>query len=153
MSTPCCSVMSDKILTCFHAYDKHYQLFSDLSQYRVSSPAYWNTTGGLLGSQTTNTHCCPQMFFWFSLPGFQTSDWIMNMCHYLCKWWPCSVAETKQLYGQHFSNSLPWKTIAGFYSNFMRFFSKAPINKKAALVPMMAWRRTGDNPLSEPMLV
>ena len=37
----------------------------------------------------------------------------------------------------------------------LKFVSKGPINNIAALVQMqgMAWRRPGDKPLSEPMLV
>ena len=34
----------------------------------------------------------------------------------------------------------------------LKFVPKGPINNKAALVRVMAWRRTGDKPLSEPML-
>ena len=29
---------------------------------------------------------------------------------------------------------------------------KGPIDNKSALVPVLAWRRTGDKPLPEPML-
>ena len=32
------------------------------------------------------------------------------------------------------------------------FFSKGPIDNKAVLVQIMAWRRTGDKPLSEQAL-
>ena len=35
----------------------------------------------------------------------------------------------------------------------MMFVPKAPINNCPPLVQMMAWRRPGDNPLSEPMMV
>ena len=35
----------------------------------------------------------------------------------------------------------------------LRFVPKSPINNIAALVQIMAWRRPGDKPLSEPMLV
>ena len=35
----------------------------------------------------------------------------------------------------------------------MKFVSKGPINKIPALVQIMAWRRPGDKPLSEPMMV
>ena len=34
----------------------------------------------------------------------------------------------------------------------LKFFPKGPNDNKAALVQIMAWRRTGDKPLSEPML-
>ena len=35
----------------------------------------------------------------------------------------------------------------------MKFVSKGPINSIPALVQIMAWRRPGDKPLSEPMMV
>ena len=33
----------------------------------------------------------------------------------------------------------------------LKFGPKGPIDNKAALVQVMAWRRTGDKPLPEPM--
>ena len=35
----------------------------------------------------------------------------------------------------------------------LTFVPKAPINNIPALVQIMAWRRPGDKPLSEPMMV
>ena len=35
----------------------------------------------------------------------------------------------------------------------MKFIPKGPINNIPALVQIMAWRRSGDNPLSEPVMV
>ena len=35
----------------------------------------------------------------------------------------------------------------------LKFIPKGPINNMPALVPIMAWRRPGDKPLSEPMIV
>ena len=34
----------------------------------------------------------------------------------------------------------------------LKFVPKGPIDNKRALVQVMAWRRTGDKPLPEPML-
>ena len=34
----------------------------------------------------------------------------------------------------------------------LKFVPKGPIDNKSALVQVMAWRRTGDKPLPEPML-
>ena len=34
----------------------------------------------------------------------------------------------------------------------LKFVPTGPIDSKPALVPVMAWRRTGDKPLPEPML-
>ena len=35
----------------------------------------------------------------------------------------------------------------------LKFVPKGPINNIPSLVQMMAWRRPGDKPLSEPMMV
>ena len=34
----------------------------------------------------------------------------------------------------------------------LKFVSRSPIDNKPALIQVMAWRRTGDKPLREPML-
>ena len=34
----------------------------------------------------------------------------------------------------------------------LKFVPRSPIDNKAALVQVMAWRRTGDKPLPEPMM-
>ena len=34
----------------------------------------------------------------------------------------------------------------------LKFVSKGPINNKTVLVQVMAWHRTGDKPLPEPMM-
>ena len=39
-----------------------------------------------------------------------------------------------------------------FYSNFTVIFPKGRIDNKPALIMLMAWRRTGDKLLSEPMV-
>ena len=60
--------------------------------------------------------------------------------------------------GRHFAedifkcillNENVWITI----KNSLKFLPKGPINNIPALVQIMAWRRPGDKPLSEPMLV
>ena len=48
-----------------------------------------------------------------------------------------------------FLNENVWISI----KNSLKFVPKGPINNIPALVQMMAWRRPGDKPLSEPMLV
>ena len=35
----------------------------------------------------------------------------------------------------------------------LKFVSRSPIDNKPALVQVMAWRRTGDKPLPEPMMI
>ena len=47
---------------------------------------------------------------------------------------------------------LEWKYLnLNWFS--LKFVPKGPINKIPALVQIMAWRRPGDKPLSEPMMV
>ena len=60
--------------------------------------------------------------------------------------------------GQHFANDI-FKHIF-FHENVwisitisLEFVPKGPINNILALVQIMAWRRPGDKPLSEPLLV
>ena len=53
-----------------------------------------------------------------------------------------------------YSNTFSWMKVYEFRSRFHYFsFLKGPINNILALVQMMAWRRAGDKPLSESMLV
>ena len=53
------------------------------------------------------------------------------------------------------SNPLSWMKICEFRFRFLelKFVTKGPINNTPALVQIMAWRRPGDKPLSEPMMV
>ena len=45
-----------------------------------------------------------------------------------------------------------WKVLY-FDSNLTEvFLKKGPINDKSAMVKVMAWRRTGDKPLPEPVI-
>ena len=48
-----------------------------------------------------------------------------------------------------FSNENPWISI----KISLRFVPKGPINNVPALIQIMSWRRPGDKPLSEPMVV
>ena len=56
-----------------------------------------------------------------------------------------------------YSNALCWMKMYKFQLRFHRNLSgiipKGPINNIPALVEIMAWRRPGDKPLSEPMMV
>ena len=53
-----------------------------------------------------------------------------------------------------FSNAFPWMKMFQFcrIKISSKFVSKGPINNNPALVQIMAWRRSGDKPLSEPMM-
>ena len=53
-----------------------------------------------------------------------------------------------------FSNAFSWmKMLRISIKISLKFVPKGPINNIPALVQMMAWRRSGDKPLSEPMMV
>ena len=56
-----------------------------------------------------------------------------------------------------FSKEFSWMTVLYFDSNFiiyiyLKFVPKGPVDKKSALVQVMAWRQAGDKPLHESML-
>ena len=52
-----------------------------------------------------------------------------------------------------FSNAFSWLKIYEFRLKSLKFVPKCRINNIPALVHIMAWRRPGDKPLSEPMMV
>ena len=52
-----------------------------------------------------------------------------------------------------FSNAFSWMKMHEFRKISLKFVPKVPINNIPALVLIMAWRRLGDKPLSEPMMV
>ena len=52
-----------------------------------------------------------------------------------------------------FSNAFSWMKMYELWLRFHWFFSRGWINNIPALVQIMAWRRLGDKPLSEPMMV
>ena len=51
-----------------------------------------------------------------------------------------------------FSNAFSWMKMFEFWLD-LKFVPKGPINNTPALVQKMAWRHSGDKPLSEPMMV
>ena len=58
------------------------------------------------------------------------------------------------MYHTAFSNAFSWMKMFKFRLRFhWSFFLKGPINNIPALVQIMAWRRPGDKPLPEPMMV
>ena len=64
-----------------------------------------------------------------------------------------SLREVCPCCGRHFQvHFLEWKCI-NFIKFSLKFVPKGPINTISALVKLMAWRRPGDKPLSEPMIV
>ena len=52
-----------------------------------------------------------------------------------------------------FSDAFSWMKIFKFRLGLLKFVPKSPINNIPALVQIMAWRRPGDKPLYEPMMV
>ena len=82
--------------------------------------------------------------------------WISNRIHKKYVTHPCPDFTPPGRNGHHFPDDI-------FKSNFMhvkfciliwislKFVPKGPINNIQALVQIMAWRRSGDMPLSEPM--
>ena len=55
-----------------------------------------------------------------------------------------------------FSNAFSWTKISWTRISIkfsLKFVPKGPINNNPSLVQAMAWRRSGDKPLSEPMMV
>ena len=65
-----------------------------------------------------------------------------------------SEAETKwpQLFSRHFQTPFPECNIRISIQFLLKCVPKGPVNNDQALVQMMAWRRSGDKPLSEPMI-
>ena len=54
---------------------------------------------------------------------------------------------------RHFKSILLNENVRLLIKISLKFVPKGPINKIPALVQIMAWRRPGDKPLSEPMMV
>ena len=80
-------------------------------------------------------------------------------CHWM--WWICimfvNTLRPRQN-GRHFTdNTFKYIFVNGNVimsaKISLKFVSKGPINNIPALVQIMAWRRPGDKPLSEPMMV
>ena len=60
--------------------------------------------------------------------------------------------------GRHFSDDIfqcisLFENVCIWIKISLKFVPKVRINNIPALVPIMAWRRIGDKPLSEPMMV
>ena len=76
---------------------------------------------------------------------------------YICRWYTLNTLRPRQD-GRHFADDT-FKRI--FVKENVRipikislkFIPKGPIDNIPAMVRIMAWRRLGDKPLSEPMLV
>ena len=69
--------------------------------------------------------------------------------HFLTHWGQNKMADILQT---TFCNSFYWIKMVIFYSIFTDTCSKDPISRMPALVQIMAWRLSGDKPLSDPMM-
>ena len=66
----------------------------------------------------------------------------------------CGQDEMAAILQTMFSNAFSWMKVYEFGLKFhWRLFPKGPINNIPALLQIMAWRRPGHKPLSEPMMV
>ena len=84
-----------------------------------------------------------------SIPGswLHRVNWSLSFSReYLARWGRGKMADILQT---TLSNAFSWMKIYEFRS----LFHRDPINNIPALVQIMAWRRPGDKPLSEPMMV
>ena len=59
--------------------------------------------------------------------------------------------------GHHFADNIFWhifwnEKVISWIKISLKFVHKGPIDKSPSLIQIMAWRRIGDRPLSEPML-
>ena len=90
--------------------------------------------------------------------------WIWNYIHiilwdvitYLCPNHRFNTLRPRQ-YGRHFPDIFKCiflnENVCILIKISLKFVPKGPINNIPALVQIMAWRRSGDKPLSEPMMV
>ena len=71
-------------------------------------------------------------------------------CVLLTRWGRDKIAA---IFQTTFSNEFSWMEMYEFRKISLKFVPKVPINTIQALVQIMAWRLSGDKPLSEPMMV
>ena len=105
--------------------------------------------------------------FNWTILGHYWPRWRFHLASHTCGcWWAGGLMITHRVYTtlrprrneQHFADDI-FKRIF-FNENgwisikiSLKFVRKGPINNIPALVQIMAWRRSGDKPLSEPMIV
>ena len=81
----------------------------------------------------------------------------INMYKQWLIWWPFNTLRSRQ-YGRHFAADIFKciflnENVSIAIKISLKFVPKGPIYNIPALVQIMAWRRPGDKPLSEPMMV
>ena len=83
---------------------------------------------------------------------------IQTTCENYSPWRPYFDTLRPRQNGRHFPddifNCIFWKKTMNFgKKNSLKFVPKGPINNIPALVQILSWRRQGDKPLSEPMII
>ena len=78
--------------------------------------------------------------------------------HYLSECWNTVNSLRPRQNGRHFADDtfkciFLNENVRISIENSLKFVPKGPINNIPALVQIMTWRRSGDKPLSEPMIV
>ena len=98
---------------------------------------------------------CRQLWSPFYLLPRNTSHWEKNSESLLCL--QLNTLRPRQN-GRHFADDSFKRIFLNENSRILikisiKFVPKGPINNNPALVQIMAWRRSGDKPLSEPMMI
>ena len=120
---------------------------------RCISPDYWRHEIESWVAEVIYTKNNIHMFTLFAsascLSASKFSFWMVGM-HYLT-WITCSYSFTLSI--SNYTDEHIDENIWIFIRISLIFVPKGWINNIPALVPIMTWRRPGDKPLSEPMMV
>ena len=87
------------------------------------------------------------MNYTFSFAGFWIHEYVYQLTHW--GWDKMAANFQTTLSNAFFFNENVWISL----KISLKFVPKGPINNIPALIQIMSWRRPGDKPLSEPMLV
>ena len=101
------------------------------------------------------------IFVFMEIDGIVATDALVTFYSSSCQWFKSVISllthwgrdKMAAIYQTTFSNAFSWRKIYKFRLRFPEICSYGPINDISALVQIMAWRRPGDKPLSEPMVV
>ena len=89
----------------------------------------------------------PQLTMNTNMVGKKSDHYILSLTH----WGKDKMAAISQI---TLSNAFSQMKMLGFWLKFLlKFVPKVPISNIPALVQIMAWRQSGNKPLSEPMIV
>ena len=113
-------------------------------RYNFNCHLYWTTSGGLMFVEAIYPFLLEEKieskipFKWFGLLLSNSLRPRQNRHHFADDVFKCN-----------FLNENVWIPI----KILLKFVPQCPINNIPALVQIMAWRRSGDKPLSEPMMI